>query len=125
MPHVLVIEDSYLFGQLVADIARLAGARTVDIVETQQAAEESAAKQLPTIIIADVKLFQGSGPAAVRQLRRHVRHVPALFVTGNAGECQDYAQTDTVLEKPVSVERLLDVITGLLSKAVAANAEHE
>ena len=44
MPHLLIIEDSYLFGQFVSDAAVLAGAASVEVVDTQAAAEAAASR---------------------------------------------------------------------------------
>lgn len=115
MPHVLIIEDSYLFGQFVSDAAVLAGAGSIEVVDTQAAAEAAATRRAPNIIIADVKLRDGSGMDAVEQITAGGGGIPVLYLTGypeHLGVCPDDAM---IVEKPVSHDALRLTIGRLIA----------
>jgi DNA-binding NtrC family response regulator len=114
MPHVLIIEDSYLFGQFVCDAAILAGARTVEVAETEADAERAATRCAPALIVADVRLRHGTGVAAVRRITGTGGHIPVLYVTGHPQGCSGCPSGSAVIEKPVSHDRLRDSIRQLI-----------
>jgi DNA-binding NtrC family response regulator len=123
MTHVLIIEDSYLFGQFVSDAALLAGADTTEIVETQAAAEDAARRCMPGMIIADVKLVHGSGVSAVVHIATG-KGIPVLYVTGYPERCNACPPGATVIEKPVSHDRLQQSISRLIDDHAARLAAH-
>ena len=123
MTHVLIIEDSYLFGQFVADAAVLAGAGSTEIVETQEAAEAAAQRCMPGMIIADVKLVHGSGVRAVERIAKG-RRIPILYVTGYPERCGECPPGSTVIEKPVSHDTLHRSISRLIEDEAAHLAAH-
>jgi DNA-binding NtrC family response regulator len=123
MTHVLIIEDSYLFGQFVSDAALLAGADSTEIAETQAAAEAAAQRCTPGMIIADVKLAQGSGVNAVERIAEG-RHIPILYVTGYPERCGECPPGSTVIEKPVSHDTLQRSISRLIDDQAARLAAH-
>ncbi|GAA0661470.1 hypothetical protein GCM10009102_07810 [Sphingomonas insulae] len=115
MPHVLIIEDSYLFGQFVSDAAVLAGAASVEVVDTQAAAEAAASRRTPNIIIADVKLRHGSGVKAVEHIVAGERDIPVLYVTGYPEHLSGCPTDATIVEKPVSHDALRLTIGQLIA----------
>lgn len=119
-PHVLVIEDSYLFGQFVSDAAVLAGAHSVEVVDTQAAAEAAAIRQAPSVIIADVKLRHGSGVAAVARITAGGPGIPVLYVTGYPEHLTGCPDDATVVEKPVSHDALRQLIGRLIADGGAS-----
>lgn len=121
MPHVLIIEDSYLFGQFVSDAAVLAGAGSVEVAEGQVAAEAAAVRKAPAIIIADVKLDDGSGLSAVQRIASSSRSVPVLYVTGYPEQCSGCPAGATVVEKPISHDDLRARITAMLAEVKQAS----
>ena len=123
MTHVLIIEDSYLFGQFVADAAVLAGAGSTEIVETQEAAEAAAQRCMPGMIIADVKLVHGSGVRAVERIVKG-RRIPILYVTGYPERCGECPPGAIVIEKPVSHDALQRSISRLIDDHMASHAAH-
>jgi DNA-binding NtrC family response regulator len=124
MPHVLIIEDSYLFGQFVCDAAILAGARTVEVAETQAEAERAATRCAPTLIVADVELRHGTGVAAVGAITGAGGDIPVLYVTGHPEGCSDCPAGSAVIQKPVSHDRLRDSIRQLIAIASASSLAH-
>ena len=115
MSHVLIIEDSYLFGQVVSDAAMLAGAGSVEVVDTQAAAEAAATKRAPNIIIADVKLRHGSGVDAVEHIVASEPGIPVLYVTGYPEHLSGCPTDATIIEKPVSHDALRLLIERLIA----------
>lgn len=79
---VLIIEDEPI---IAADIAALVvelGHRVTDIAATHAQATESASRRRPGLILADVRLADGSsGIEAARQILSSI-DVPAIFITG-------------------------------------------
>lgn len=114
-PHVLIIEDSYLFGQFVSDAAVLAGAHSVEVVDTQAAAEAAAIRHVPSVIIADVKLRHGSGVAAVARITAGGPGIPVLYVTGYPEHLTGCPDDATIVEKPVSHDALRLLIGRLIA----------
>lgn len=115
MPHVLIIEDSYLFGQFVSDAAVLAGAGSVEVADTQAAAEAAAVRRIPNIIIADVKLHEGSGIEAVAHITAGEAGIPVLYLTGYPERLTGCRDDATILEKPVSHDALRLTISRLIA----------
>ena len=103
MPHVLIIEDSYLFGEFVADAATLAGAGSIEVAESQAAAERAAARRAPDLIIADVCLRHGTGTAAVARIAADGVAASVLYLTAHPDRCPSGGR---VIAKPVSHDRL-------------------
>lgn len=59
----------------------------------------------PDIIVSDVRLLTGTGPAAVSSIRSQVGRVPAIFITGNP-EALDGYDHDGLMAKPFETDRL-------------------
>ena len=74
----------------------------------------------PALVILDEGLADMRGSELLRRLRQdHSRaRRPALFVTG-AGSSVQCLPGDVVLEKPVDMQRLLDVVQVLVPEAAA------
>ncbi|MCP3736203.1 response regulator [Sphingomonas sp. RP10(2022)] len=117
MPHVLIIEDSYLFGQFVSDAAILAGARTVEVVETQAAAETAARRKAPAVVVADVRLRSGSGLRAVERIVADHDAIPIVYVTGYPADCDGrLVAGGMVIAKPVSHDTLRTSLSQVIAQ---------
>lgn len=78
------------------------------------------------LLVLDLKLQDGSGPALVGELRRHNAHLPFVVVTGQGDEkvavevmklgALDYVIKDT---------RLLDLLPAVVQRALAAVAQEK
>lgn len=106
MCHVLVIEDEWIIAEHVAEIAREAGATSIDMAETEQDAIEIARLRPPAVILSDVNLAQGTGPGAVAVIRAEMGPLPVIFITGSPDDCSycDYAAA--VLSKPLAPQEI-------------------
>jgi DNA-binding response OmpR family regulator len=116
MPHILVIEDSYLFGQFVSDAAILAGAGSVEIAFGQSAAEAAATKKAPALIVADVNLDDGSGPDAVHHIASSHGAVPVIYVTGYPERLSGCPDGSVIVQKPVTHDALRNLIGSLVDR---------
>jgi CheY-like chemotaxis protein len=110
MNHVLVIEDMYLMGQLLKDVALLAGASSVAVETTEKGAVASAKISLPRLILSDVDLDEGSGPSAVTTIVAEHGPIPVIFITGNVDRCAGYPAASAILSKPTTPHQLLTAI---------------
>ena len=106
MCHVLIIEDEPLIAMMIEDLLVGEGATSVCIAATEREAIAAAIDWRPAFITSDVKLAQGVGPQAVRQIHEMFGHVPVVFVTGTPADCQPCEPPGTVLTKPVDARAL-------------------
>lgn len=106
MCHVLVIEDDWMIAEHVADIARDAGATSIDMADTQQGAVEAAEQHLPAIILSDVNLLEGTGPRAVETIQKAHGPIPVIFITGTPEACIPCDPPSVIMGKPVHAGNL-------------------
>jgi CheY-like chemotaxis protein len=101
MCHVLVIEDEYMIADHIADVVTAAGATSVVHAETEADAIAEARARRPEIIMSDVKLLDGTGPAAVERILAELGPIPVIFVTGTPEDCRPCEPPAVVLGKPI------------------------
>ena len=106
MCHVLIIEDDWLIADHIAQLVESAGAVTIDMADCEEDAVAQALARRPAVIIADVTLAAGTGPAAVDRITAQAGEIPVLFVTGEPRAFRPRATSMRVLHKPVD-DRLL------------------
>ncbi|NJC32844.1 CheY-like chemotaxis protein [Sphingomonas jejuensis] len=102
MCHVLVIEDDWLVGEMIADVARDGGATSIERADTEAQAVACALARPPSVIMSDVRLAEGTGPAAVWQIRQLLGPRPVIFITGTPEECEPCDYAAAILSKPVA-----------------------
>lgn len=113
MCHVLVIEDEWLISEHVADIARDAGATSIDVAETHQEAVDAANSRVPGIILSDVRLREGTGPQAVVAIMAEHGPIPVIFITGTPEDCIPCDPPAVIMGKPVQVQGLTETFRRL------------
>lgn len=101
MCHTLIIEDDWLIAEHISDIATRAGALSVEVVATEADAVSAAMARRPEMILSDVKLATGTGPAAVFEIRQRLGAIPVIFITGTPEACDPCDYAAAVLEKPI------------------------
>ena len=106
MCHVLIIEDEPLVAMAIEDVLLEAGATTVDVAVSEEEAVRAAAARRPDFISSDVRLVEGTGPAAVQAIHGAYGAIPVLFVTATPEACRPCAPPGTILRKPFSAEGL-------------------
>ncbi|WP_340588247.1 response regulator [Erythrobacter alti] len=119
---VLIVEDDLLnrmfyeavFKQRGYDMMAVDdGARVLDAVDAFE----------PDLITMDIHLPHISGRKLIRKIRRNpaTRHIPILAITAFAGQRDEdeirRAGAGGYLAKPISIDRLLEAVDGLLDGA--------
>ena len=108
MSHVLIIEDEPFTAFSMELALEDAGATSFDTVDNEDDAVAAARKRRPDVIISDVALKEGTGPAAVETIHREIGAMPVVFVTGTPEDCPKYDGIGTVLPKPFDQHMLTD-----------------
>ncbi len=113
--RVIVAEDDAVIGMLLAETLEGLGYDVCAVEATEAGAVAAAARCRPDLMIVDVHLASGTGPAAVRAITC-AGPVPHVFVTG--GGPQAVASGAVVLTKPFREADLIRAI-GLAFDAAA------
>lgn len=113
MCHVLIIEDDWLISDHIAQLVEAAGALSIDTADTEDEAVALATAHHPEIIISDVNLAAGTGPAAVERIIAKFGQVPVMFVTGEPRGFMPQSSEMRVLHKPVDDRTLIATFKAL------------
>lgn len=100
MCHVLIIEDEPLVAIGIQDILAAEGATSFTIATTEAGAIAAAETKEPSVITSDVKLLQGTGPAAVAEIHKRVGPIPVIFITGTPEQCEPCDPPGSIVAKP-------------------------
>jgi CheY-like chemotaxis protein len=112
--HVLIIEDEALIALDLQEMLSTAGATTFSFAETERGAIEAARAHKPDVIMSDVMLREGTGPAAVEAIQGEMGPLPVIFVTATPEACAACDPPAVVLGKP-----MVDAAVRLAFQAVA------
>ena len=115
MCHVLIIEDEALIALNLQSLLSENGATSFDIAETEQEAVSAARAHRPDVILSDVNLKSGTGPGAVRIIRRLFGLLPVIFVTASPDGCQSYRESSCILGKPLDEAAVAGAFRAALS----------
>ncbi len=108
MCHVLVIEDEWLIAEHVSEIALAAGATSVATAANEADAIEAPRLHPPAIILSDVKLARGTGPAAVKAIHETLGLIPVIFIMATPEDCQPCDPPGIILGKPLNREAITE-----------------
>ena len=121
--HILVVDDDAGILVLMAETLRAEGYQ-VSTASSARIAREQLDRQTPDLMILDLKLPDGAGPALVASLQRNDVRVPFVVVTGQGDEkvavevmkqgALDYVMKDT---------GLLDLLPAVAKHALATVAQ--
>jgi two-component system, response regulator PdtaR len=102
--RILVVEDEALVAWLLRDILESRGYEVVGVASTQLAAEDLCRSRQPEVAVVDVKLKQGDGIAAAREMARN--GVDVLFLTAHGARlvAESGLGPTGVVEKPFRAE---------------------
>jgi CheY-like chemotaxis protein len=117
MCHVLSIEDEPFVAMVIEDILAREGATSFEIASTEEAAVAAAVAHEPQIITSDVKLLEGSGPAAVAQIHERVGPIPVVFITGTPEACEPCNPPGMVVTKPFTEQAVVAAYHRMLTSA--------
>lgn len=122
--HALIIEDECLIAMDLAGLVEMAGATSVAFASTEGEAIESARTHPPDVILSDVKLFEGSGPRAVRAIVIAHGEIPVMFITASPDACGPVGQLGVVLLKPVIPAQVVATFSQLAADRLGTR-QHE
>jgi len=97
--RVLIVEDEPLIGMLLAEVLEGMGHEVCSIDTTEADAVASAARCGPDMMIVDVWLRDGTGVAAVEQIRL-TGFVPHVFVSADFSRVLGLRPDAVTLQKP-------------------------
>jgi len=113
MCHVLVIEDDFLIADHIIQLIERAGGTSFDQTASQEEAIDVARLRPPAIIMSDVNLSTGTGPAAVEAIISEHGPTPVIFVTGSREACPASRLSMIVMDKPVNEQALIAAFLSL------------
>ena len=114
--EVLIIEDEPLIALDVAELARSMGHTVRHIARTHREAIEAVAKHRPDLVLADIRLADGSsGLDAVQDILRSI-DVPVIFITAHRERLLTgmLPEPTYLLEKPYRPEAMKALISQAL-----------
>ncbi|MEH3107455.1 MAG: response regulator [Sphingomonas fennica] len=113
MCHVLIIEDDWIIADHIAQLVETAGAVSTDMAATEDEAVDHAFRRPPAVIVSDVNLRTGTGPAAVARIIAELGRIPVMFVTGEPRGFQPSSPNMPVLHKPVADRMLIETFKAI------------
>jgi DNA-binding NtrC family response regulator len=125
-PNILVIEDDRVLGGALTQRLRLEGF-TVRWAQTCASAMKALRDARPDLVLADIRLPDGSGEELYRRALPHLGDTPILFATAFAEVEQAVrlvqAGADDYLTKPYDVDALVERVRALASPRERAESE--
>jgi signal transduction histidine kinase len=122
LPRILVVDDDDGLLILMAETLRGEGYEA-DTASSARAAEEALTRQPPDLMILDLKLQDGEGPALVMRLRNHRAAVPFVIVTGQGDEkVAVEVMKQGALDYVMKDSGLLDLLPAVVRRALSAVA---
>jgi CheY-like chemotaxis protein len=97
--RILIVEDDGLVATILEELLVAMGHAVCAIETTQAGAAKAAARLRPDLVLIDVGLAEGDGPAAMVSIGR-TRKVAHVFMTGGAIKADWLAPGAVVLRKP-------------------------
>jgi DNA-binding response OmpR family regulator len=121
MPKILIAEDEPDIRELVAFTLRFAG---YEVVITSNGAEavQMASRELPDLILMDVRMPRMTGYDACRIMKADasLKHIPVVFLSAKGQESEIQtgleAGAEEYLLKPFAPDQLTDRVRSILSK---------
>ncbi len=107
--RVLIIEDEILIALLFAEVLMEIGHEVCGSERTEAGAIAAAGICQPDLIIADVRLHEGSGINAVNSILKG-GFVPHIFVSGDVIDSRAISSKAIVLQKPFFEAELIKAI---------------
>jgi signal transduction histidine kinase len=120
-----VVDDDEGLLILMAEALRDAG-HDVAVANSAKTAREQLSRNTPDLMILDLKLQDGSGPALVAELQQHRARVPFVVVTGQGDEkVAVEVMKQGALDYVIKDTRLLDLLPAVVQRALAAVAQEK
>ena len=121
MAKILIAEDEPDIRELVAFTLRFAG---YEVVATSNGAEavETASREMPDLILMDVRMPRMTGYDACRIMKadEKLKHIPVVFLSAKGQEAEIQTGLESGAEeyllKPFAPDQLTDRVRAILSK---------
>ena len=121
MPHILLVDDDTLLRDALHKTLVRAGYEVEDCSGGTEALK-AFRRQPPDLVITDIVMVDGEGLDMIRVLRTLDAHVKIIAMSGGGlGKSDDYLNladefgATTVLAKPFSGEKVLEVVAAVLA----------
>ena len=119
MALIVVVDDEYLLGALLADLLEDEGHEVVTAFHGQDALERIRARR-PALLITDfmMPVMTGLELAEVIHADQEIADLPIILITGAQGAIarQHGDLFAEILDKPYSNDRLIEAVTRILSQ---------
>lgn len=123
--RILVVDDDEGLLILMAETLRGEG-HDVTTADSAKTAREALERSKPDLMILDLKLQDGSGPALVAELQQHQTRVPFIVVTGQGDEkVAVEVMKQGALDYVIKDTRLLGLLPAVVQRALAAVAQEK
>ena len=125
---VLLAEDEEALGMIICESLESRGFQ-VTFCKDGEAARQAYELEKPDILVLDVMMPKLDGFSLVKELRKHDKFVPIIFLTAKSRtedvvEGFGYGAND-YLKKPFSMEELIVRINALLERKISTSNEEE
>jgi signal transduction histidine kinase len=123
--RILVVDDDEGLLILMAETLRGEG-HEVTTADSAKTAREALDRRKPDLMVLDLKLQDGSGPALVAELQQHQTRVPFIVVTGQGDEkVAVEVMKQGALDYVIKDTRMLDLLPAVVQRALAAVAQEQ
>ncbi len=126
MTKILIAEDEPDIRDLIVFILRMIGGYEVVAANNGEEAVQLALKEIPDLILTDVRMPKMSGYEACQRIKADptTKHIPVVFLTARGQEQEVQAGIaaggDEYLLKPFEQAQLIKKVTDILAKAKKA-----
>jgi CheY-like chemotaxis protein len=109
---VLVVDDDYDIREALSDVLASEGYSVVTAADGSEALDRLRGGIRPDVMLLDLMMPRVSGVEVIDALRKDesLRQIPVVVCSANRGYGPDDLGVHDVLRKPVSVEKLLEVV---------------
>jgi DNA-binding NtrC family response regulator len=113
--RILLVEDSWHVGTAIRRLLRAWGADVAGPAPTIADAERLVAESIPDVAIVDVHLRNGELAHDLID-RLHKQRIPVVVITGYTAISVPPGKVEAILQKPVSVEKFLAVLSPIVAR---------
>lgn len=107
--RILVAEDDTVVGMLLGELLKEMGHEVCAIETTEAGAVAAALRCRPDLMIIDLRLGDGSGVSAVKEILR-IGPISYLFVSGDMSSVRMLTPDTVIIQKPYREPDLADAI---------------
>jgi DNA-binding response OmpR family regulator len=113
--RILLVEDSWHVGNAIKRLLRALGADVAGPAATIADAERLVAERTPDVAIVDINLRDGERSDTLID-RLQQQQIPVVVITGYTAVSLLPGKVEAILQKPVSVEKFLAVLSPIVAR---------